>query len=985
MATSGTATGIHYVYSDQTVDYSGLQIGFTNIQKYTTETAVDTSFLISSIEFSYNGSTALPVNAGTYKVTFTGLSGESCTANLNISKVSPVIVFDTESLSQIYNNTPRPIIVSASVPRAKSLLTNNIVAYWPLASGVDDISGNNNDLLTVGNPTFQSNGASVSDGNFFRTGLAVQGEWSVSFWYSATSFANPQLYPVPISVGDGMTGYSAVISTTKSNTANTSMNFGAGPAPVIGGGNPKYYFTGSQTPLIALGTLYNIVIIASSTSIAVYRNGSLLKTFSSSESKSFTGVILGNNIAGTGAVTGKFSNVALWNRALSPSSVSEVYLNGNNSLYAGDQIGQYLVADVTYGTANSSTAPTTFGVYNVSVRVAESSNTTLKNEFRQLTIAKATGVTISAQAKANVNYDGGAKVVKDLIEIVTSVPCNVDTVFYSVNYVNGAIVGMGSAYSFVPNQPGTYGVVCTINDPNVTAAGTGSVSFYFTFERGPAPAINFSSLLQTYNGSPKSVLVTTDPAGYGYNVVYKIGSTTSSTPPTNVGSYEVVATIDDIRSVAASKTETLVIAPAPASDTIALNNLDVVYDGLPKPVEAVSNPSGLNIQIVYDYPNNTQSSTPPTSAGSYLVTASVYNNPNYRITATATLVIRKAKAGVALSGPTTASYNGSAKGVLFATTPTGLSYTVAYRDSTDTSNISPVNVGTYTAVATIVDQNGNYEGTSNSVSFEITKANFTITLGGLNQIYDGAAKLATATTSPSGVPVTITYNGSSSPPVAVGAYAIVATGGGGNYNTSTVNSVMVILAPVVPTTPGGTGSGSSTTGTSLTVLASIEYTSISFGNIISVDMLSLEASGGPFFVKAGDDSVFRVIFNGFVKGANKVLSDLPVVSMQMVMKAYDSGEIIAKSKSFSHPAGEVPYMLFVPMNSSALFAALSDVSKDTGSSLKALAEIQIKMNNPYYNQTGATYLMTSTKTFEVQVTMPIGDLSTYPTSYIWNP
>ena len=67
-----------------------------------------------------------------------------------------------------------------------------------------------------------------------------------------------------------------------------------------------------------------------------------------------------------------------------------------------------------------------------------------------------------------------------------------------------------------------------------------------------------------------------------------------------------------------------------------------------------------------------------------------------------------------------------------------------------------------------------YTGSTGSVSLTVNQANAPIVLGSLNPIYDGTAKSATATTTPSGLPVTFTYGGSATPPTAVGAYTVVA-------------------------------------------------------------------------------------------------------------------------------------------------------------------------------------------------------------------
>ena len=51
----------------------------------------------------------------------------------------------------------------------------------------------------------------------------------------------------------------------------------------------------------------------------------------------------------------------------------------------------------------------------------------------------------------------------------------------------------------------------------------------------------------------------------------------------------------------------------------------------------------------------------------------------------------------------------------------------------------------------------------------------TVTLGGLSQVFNGSGRAVTATTIPAGLSVSITYNGSATPPVAVGSYPVVAT------------------------------------------------------------------------------------------------------------------------------------------------------------------------------------------------------------------
>lgn len=75
-------------------------------------------------------------------------------------------------------------------------------------------------------------------------------------------------------------------------------------------------------------------------------------------------------------------------------------------------------------------------------------------------------------------------------------------------------------------------------------------------------SITLSNLTQTYDGQPKPVTVTTDPAGLSVAVTYD----GSPSAPTHAGSYPVVATIDD-GTYQGSASGTLTIQPKAASVT----------------------------------------------------------------------------------------------------------------------------------------------------------------------------------------------------------------------------------------------------------------------------------------------------------------------------------------------------------------------------------------------------------------------------------
>ncbi len=89
-------------------------------------------------------------------------------------------------------------------------------------------------------------------------------------------------------------------------------------------------------------------------------------------------------------------------------------------------------------------------------------------------------------------------------------------------------------------------------------------------------------------------------------------------------------------------------------------------------------------------------------------------------------------------------------------------------------------------------------GTAHTVA--IVKATATVTLGSLSQIYNGNARNATATTSPAGLTVNFTYNGSPNAPTLVGSYTVIGTINDPNYYGSATGTLVVIL-PTITTQP----------------------------------------------------------------------------------------------------------------------------------------------------------------------------------------
>src|SRR5258706_3131545 len=106
-----------------------------------------------------------------------------------------------------------------------------------------------------------------------------------------------------------------------------------------------------------------------------------------------------------------------------------------------------------------------------------------------------------------------------------------------------------------------------------------------TVNQGTA-TVTLGNLTQNFDGTPKSVSVTTNPSGLAVDVTYD----GSGSAPVNAGTYAVTATVND-PNYAGTAGGMLTINKATA--TVTLDNLTQNYDGTPKSVSVSTDPSAL--------------------------------------------------------------------------------------------------------------------------------------------------------------------------------------------------------------------------------------------------------------------------------------------------------------------------------------------------------------------------------------------------------
>jgi trimeric autotransporter adhesin len=236
-------------------------------------------------------------------------------------------------------------------------------------------------------------------------------------------------------------------------------------------------------------------------------------------------------------------------------------------------------------------------------------------------------------------------------------------------------------------------------------------------------------------------------------------------------------------------------------------------------VDVTTSPVGLaTVTVTYESATYPSSTTPPTDAGSYTVTATL-DNANYTADpATGTLVIGKANQSITFDGPADKTF-GDAPFTVSATATSGLAVTfgAAGNCSVDGDEVTITGAGSCTITASQAGD-GNWNAAAPQArSFTINKATATLTLdvSDLSQTY-GATRAVDVTTSPVGLAtVTVTYESatypsSTTPPTDAGSYTVTATLDNANYTADPATGTLVI--------------GKAATTTVITCPASVSFT-----------------------------------------------------------------------------------------------------------------------------------------------------------------
>lgn len=445
-----------------------------------------------------------------------------------------------------------------------------------------------------------------------------------------------------------------------------------------------------------------------------------------------------------------------------------------------------------------------------------------------ITVNPAAPATLQLVTSASASVDGPADVSVTVKDAFGNTVTGYTGTLHFTSSDSKAL--LPSDYTFVAGDSGTHtfsgGVTFkTAGVQSITVSDTQVTSLTATqngIQVNPGVAtITLSNLSAVYDGTPKFATATTKPDGLKVNLSYKQG-TTPVVAPTEAGSYDVTATIDD-PNYTGTQTGTLVIDKAATSTQLTSSvNPSLVGQALTFFAQTTITPPGggsltgtltfsvdgvAQSPVKLDANGNASFSPASLSVGNHNILAVYDGNGNFRSsTDTLTQTVSNTAPATKLSVQAVkAIYGGkvSLKATFIATGKPVSGKTISF-----SLNGNPVCGGTGLPACPVTDAKGVallqdvslpaflYPGIysagvgarvvddniSGSASLTITQAVASISLGNLIQTYDGTPKYATATTTPEGLKVVISYT--------QGVKAFTSPTNAGKYNvTATIDDL----------------------------------------------------------------------------------------------------------------------------------------------------------------------------------------------------
>lgn len=343
--------------------------------------------------------------------------------------------------------------------------------------------------------------------------------------------------------------------------------------------------------------------------------------------------------------------------------------------------------------------------------------------------------------------------------------------------MDGVTVVPGThVYSIVAGtllNAGTYTITDIFIPTNQSLYSVVSATTTIVVNKQPT-TMSYSGLTVGYNGLPQSPTIITNPAGLS-GVSTTFNGTGSL--PVAAGSYTVVSGLNNQNYSAPNITATFTITKAPA--TIHVTNTVQQYDSTLKNVTVTTTPVGLATTIT---------GAPQRYKGIYSLHIQL-NEANYTATAIDTTL-------TITLGQTTVSWTPAN---LTYPTPTGAGQTNATSPKPAVFVYTPpsgtlLNSGPQSLRVDVTPLDTNIAPILGVIrTINVSQGTTTITVSNTTQFFDNTPKPITASAGQSGT-LTILYNGSPTPPTAVGDYPFTVTFSSANYTAAPVSGTLHIIS-----------------------------------------------------------------------------------------------------------------------------------------------------------------------------------------------
>jgi hypothetical protein len=446
----------------------------------------------------------------------------------------------------------------------------------------------------------------------------------------------------------------------------------------------------------------------------------------------------------------------------------------------------------------------------------------------QVTIIGEGTCTVTANQAADANYIAGSAslsfTVNKALPAITFTPATIGTQTYGATPL---ALTVRSDSTGALTYSGTSGV-CAYNGTQVTITGVGtctvtadqaadanhvagSNSLSFTVNKA-TPTIAFTPATiatQTYGANPIALTVSSNSTGalsssgtpgvctYNGAQVTIIGVGTCTITANQVADANYVAGNNSLSFTVNQATPTIIFTPA----AIGTKNLS----SPPITLTASSNSSGAftysGTSGVCTY-DGTQVTI--TGVGTCTVTANQAADANYLAGSKSLSFTVDKDAPVITFSPTSINTQTYGAGPIALTVSSNSSGAFTYAGTSGVCTYSGTQVTITGAGNCIVYANQAADATHSAatapLSFTVDKASATTTLANQSYTYNGAPRPAAYTTTPSPLAVSVTYNGSGTPPTNAGTYAVHIVSADPNYTITSGADATLTITPASATT-----------------------------------------------------------------------------------------------------------------------------------------------------------------------------------------